>query len=188
MGKWGAIAEPPFAPPDYALGTLGHNSGLFIGGSIRGTWGAQAWPTANKAYYFPVLVRRATRTFQLLSSVGGTGSTGNYDLGVYNSQGRKLVSKGSTAVPAAFNLFTLTFASVLLPGVYYIAFVVSSTTPTWMGRVGIPPSVAAFCGVKAQTSALPLPDTATFASVVADSGSVVVPSIWVRCKESEMGH
>ena len=132
---------------------------------------AAAWPSANLAIYVPVSVTEQITVYQMSIEVGA--QAGNFDVGIYNEGGTRLVSSGSTVVGAAgLQPFNIT-DTILSPGIYYLAGVCSTvTTATFLS--GAPDlKIARTCGVQQQATALPLPATATFANL----GSAYIPRI-----------
>lgn len=119
--------------------------------------------TANKAYYVPVIVP-VSATLYSLSVVVVAGTTGNYDLGVYNSDlTARIASLGSTAVSSA-GIKTFTFPSpirVHAGDLIYAAAVCSSGTPTFARIVANSVADTIHTGMGIESSALPLPDPPT---------------------------
>lgn len=123
-----------------------------------------AWPTANKAIFvpFPVFDRRVVSKLYVCTS-GTAAATGNVDVGVYDSSGTRLVSAGSTAKVSAYDDQTFDVTDTTLgPGTYYIAVACDNTTDTFYAASPTAPTVTAL-GIFSQTSAFPLPATATMA-------------------------
>lgn len=120
------------------------------------------WPTANLAKFVPVIVPVTVTVKKMVFWVGT--SSGNYDIGIYDEHANRLVSLGSTAMPAAGIVVTDITDTTIGPGVYFLALVVSNTTAT-VGRIQ-PTSgrLTQACGVMQQATALPLPDPAVFAT------------------------
>ncbi len=117
------------------------------------------WPSANRAYYFPVTVDDFVTVFQL--GINVTVQAGNVDVGIYDEQGNRLVSSGSTTVGAAgIQLFNITDTN-LAPGGYYLAMCCSDATTAAFTRVVAAAPVQEALGVKQQ-----------------DPGSVVLPATW----------
>lgn len=113
----------------------------------------------NDAHFVPVIFP-CDATLYALRFIGAN-TTGNYDLGLYDRDLNLLASTGSTAMSAAFQ--TLTLADLRVSGgkLYYMALALSSTAGSiWRPDFG----AAAFAkgiGFGTQSSALPLPSTAT---------------------------
>lgn len=149
------------------LGSMSMGS-IPLRGSILNA--GSAWPSANLAIYIPFRVTRAF-TFNSIAICIGS-AAGNLDAGVYNADGTKIVSTGSTAVGANVNTISVT-STTLGPGLYYFALACSSTSCqpmcyafTSTAKAGIIRAL----GVSQQASALPLPATMTPA---ANTGSII---------------
>lgn len=121
------------------------------------------YPVANKAIYVP-FVARSQITFTSLFTGNGATATGNIDIGVYASDGTRIISTGSTAMAGTSARQIVTVAATTIgPGVYYLAMTASSTSATFAATTA--PVIGLQCmGVYQQTTALPLPATATFAT------------------------
>jgi len=124
---------------------------------------SSTWPVANLAIYIPVYVRE-TLTATKIRVAGDTTAANNIDAGIYNYSGTRLVSVGSTALGGGNVVMDLNIAdTVLVKGIYYIGIAVDGTT----GRVGAIPVGSTYdnmlYGIREETSAFPLPATATFA-------------------------
>lgn len=139
-----------------SLGTVLNGMGLGLG--------AIGWSSANKAIYIPFQVSEIFIVDNMYTINGGTVS-GNIDVGIYEHGGTRLVSSGSTAQAGASSIQEFNVTNTTLnPGLYYFAVAVSNTTATlemWTPTAAISRSL----GVMEETSAFPLPSTATFASI-----------------------
>jgi hypothetical protein len=120
------------------------------------------WTNANEAKYVPfsiqqpIVVRKMVLQFTTVAA-------SNYDIGIYTVDGARVVSLGSTAVPGATGVVEADIADTMLtPGSYYYALVISSTSPAVPG-VNYSTNDNKLNAMLTQTSALPLPSTATFA-------------------------
>jgi hypothetical protein len=90
-----------------------------------------AWGTANLALYLPVILGTPATVYKM-GVTNGTVINGNFDLGIYDERGVKLVSTGSTAQSGASALQTVDVTdTILLPGTYYLALASNSTTATF---------------------------------------------------------
>ncbi len=129
-------------------------------GSAAPSIAAAVWPTANRAFYVPVIFPYPC-TLTSVSFIAGNG-TGNYDLGLYDGYSKaKLASTGSTAMTAA-GTKTLTFSSPIRSDagrLYYAAVTLSSTSGTAI-RVNTAIVLLIAAGF-AQESSLPLNATMT---------------------------
>ena len=165
------VREPRIISPVSAVGGAG--AALSALGYVQGT---ALWPVANKAYYMPFVLNSSV-TITKLWIANGTAATGNVDVGIYNEAGTKQISAESTAQSGASTLQLFDVAdTVLAAGYYYFAFAHNTisqavihgwadTSVVWAARA---------VGMYEQTSALPLPSTATFAAI---SGSWVCPFV-----------
>lgn len=136
----------------------------------NGTVSTAVWPTANLAFYIPFIVEIPFTVKQAAIRVGT--SAGNLDCGVYDEGGTALVTKGTTAVAAAGLQVIDLSASISLGsaspflnmGTYYFALAVSSTSASIFRLANVSVPSNRFCGIRQQTSSVPLPSTATFAA------------------------
>lgn len=130
-----------------------------------GAWtGTLTWPLANLALYLPFVISVPTTIVKMFWLNLGTVGTDHVDVGIYDSQGNRLVSSGSTLTSGASAVQTVDITDTLLePGLYYMAMARDATTDNFSGNssTGAPAPRAA--GVYEQTSAFPLPSAATFA-------------------------
>ncbi len=121
-----------------------------------------AWPSANAAILIPFTVAIPTIITQIFWLVGTSG-TDNIDVGIYDSQGNKIISTGSTALSgtSANQIVDIT-DTTLQKGLYYIAVVMNGTTNTLSAMT----PVAGLCrtmGIYSVATSFPLPSTITFA-------------------------
>lgn len=134
------------------------NNGTVPGGSS----GEAAWPAANRAIYVPIVVgyRVVVRS---LWFAGAYTSSGNYDIGLYDAAGAKLLGKGSTAKSGGDDEIVWDCTDTTIgPGIYYMALACSNNTDTYYRLSSAAPTMTAY-GVLVEDSALPLPATATMA-------------------------
>jgi len=119
---------------------------------------ATTW-TANRAVYQPILIEAPIALTMIAVRVQT--QAGNYDSGIYNMENTRLVSLGSTAVPAAGWAQMNIVDTALVPGWYKLAFACDSSTAAFKGTA-IAAGIMRVCGVQEQTSgAYALPATAT---------------------------
>lgn len=123
---------------------------------------SNTWPSANIAYFIPFVVYQPFIAV-MMSIYNGVAVSGNVDVGIYDDQGNKIVSKGSTAQAGTSSIqkFDIT-DTTLRPGAYFMACVLDNTTGTnyrWTGQ-----GVAAAYGVYNMAAAFPLPTSATFSA------------------------
>lgn len=114
--------------------------------------------TANRAYYLP-FIAPFTTTVTSMSFYCASG-TNNHDIGLYDTAGNRLGSRGSTATTAAaVNTWTPSTPIPVLGGECYLAAMgCVSATPTFAVA-----STAANIAM-IQATAIALPNPATFAS------------------------
>jgi hypothetical protein len=130
-----------------------------------GFFASAVWPAANRAIFVSFTVEQPTTVFQI-GWHNGTVVSGNLDVGIYDTAGTRLVSKGSTAQAGVTQIQLADITNTLLiPGIYFMAMCVDNVTATvWRYSTG---SVAAYiaCGVQQQAvGVVTLPDPATFAN------------------------
>ena len=127
------------------------------------TMATGTWPAANRALYIPVEVDQPAIAVKMIFQV--TTQSGNYDIGIYSETGSRLVSTGSTAVPAAGIAVADITDTTLTPGTYFLALNIDNTTAA-VQRLNNPPSgILQCCGMQQQAvGAVTLPSTATFAN------------------------
>lgn len=137
------------------------------------------WPTNNLAIYYPFRLTSWATAYQLLFWVGST-SSGNIDVGIYDSQYNRIVAAGSTAMSATVNTvqeINIT-DTVLAPGDYLLAGACSTTAGTVFRQSPNDELVLSSTVVYEQASALPLPDPAV--PVVSTAGTVPVVAIGIQ--------
>jgi hypothetical protein len=121
----------------------------------------------------PVVLAIPVTVYQL-AGFNGTVVSGNIDLGIYDANGGRLVSAGSTAQAGTTAAQVIDITDTLLtPGVYYLAQSADNITATVHGS-NLGNQVLAACGVVQMLSAFPLPTTATFAGLTVSRAPVIV--------------
>lgn len=145
-----------------------------VGSDIRltgaGVPTSAAWTAVNRALYLPLYIDRPGIVTKLLAYNGAT-AAGNVDIGLYDRNYNRIVSKGSTAQAGTSVLqeFDVTDFSIV-PGVYFVGLAASLTTTTFFMCVTNISGYLGGMGITQEASALPLPATATPVQV----GSAVV--------------
>jgi hypothetical protein len=137
---------------------------------------AAAWPTANMAIYVPFKLAMPMMASQLFCTCGASPS-GNIDIGIYSVTGVRLTSLGGVAQVATIQVGDITDL-LLNPGHYFLALVLDNATGQIV-RLAPTPGFCSFLGMYVQTSAYPLPATATFASA---SALVFIPVVGLTSK------
>lgn len=120
-----------------------------------------AWPLTNKAIFVPIRVAFPVTVYKLVIGAGAT-VAGNFDIGIYDASGNRLVSSGSTAKGASVAHVLDVTDTVIGPGVYYLAMSANGTNNyiAWAPSV----QIAKLMGLFEMATAFPLPATATFAT------------------------
>lgn len=129
--------------------------------SCSNTAATAAWPTANKAIFVPFRMTRPYLVTQMFTMNGGVAS-GTVDIGIYTEDFTKIVSNGAVNQAGTNSVQTYNITDTLLgPGSYYMAMVISNTTGTTF-RVASwgQAALLRLLGVLEQTSASPLPTLA----------------------------
>ena len=159
--KGGALVEVGTMPMPAVFGS-GSEVSLGVEIAARLLSDASAtWPLTNKAFYVPFVVTESI-TVKRLWVHNGTVVSGNIDVGIYEEDGTKLVSSGSTAQAGISQRQVFDIAdTVLAPGRYYFGAAMDNTTGTvWRFST----LTGSMMGVWEEDSAFPLPASATFAA------------------------
>jgi hypothetical protein len=144
---------------------LGHPLALEPMGEV---YGPRAWPTVDKAFFFPIAPQIAPFTIgsvNILVSV----QAGNIDIAIVSVSGTtatRLASTGSTAVGAAGSqTIALTSAVTLAPGRsdYYVGVAASNATfqPVCVAAIDQHLSLSVLRGGLAKTSSMPIAASTT---------------------------
>lgn len=126
-----------------------------------------AWPAANLAIFVPVRLPVSAIVYRLVVGAGST-AAGNFDVGIYDSAGNRLVSSGATAKGASVEQIIDVSDTMLGPGIYYLAMSADGTnnysmiTPS--GTSPIPLQKTRLSGVMNVGSAYTLPASVTYAA------------------------
>lgn len=127
------------------------------------SFASETFSAADRAHFQWFRVPETCIVKQLWVANGATAS-GNIDVGIYNPDGVRLVSSGSTAQSGTNTLqvFDVT-DTTLTRGYYYIAVAMDNATGT-LRRNNASARNAKFQGSAIMASAFPLPATATLAT------------------------
>lgn len=125
-----------------------------------------AWVTANQARYVPLIISEPYNVVKLMVYCGTTSGSGNNDMAVYDAAGTEVIAATAAAHPAAANWqeFNVT-DTVLMPGLYYVGILHTTTTGTFLAWTN--KEIGRVCGVFSQAVGagnMPSP-TATFAAL-----------------------
>lgn len=153
-----------------ACSVISSKNVFMCGGSFSND-GSTAWPLANQAILVPFRVGRPV-TICKLGVATGTTPAGNFDLGIYDEGGNRLVSSGAQAKQASA-LQVIDIADLLIgPGRYYLAMAADGTNNYFM--TNYPLTTPRMMGVQAASSAYPLPASITWGGVLAGT---LVPAV-----------
>jgi hypothetical protein len=120
---------------------------------------AAVWPAANRALYIPCVLEVPATVYKMSFVVSV--QSGNYDIGIYDANWNRIVSKGSTAVPVAGIAMVDIADTALMPGVYFLALNIDNITASVI-RVGPGLQTCQALGVQQQAvGAVTLPNPAT---------------------------
>lgn len=163
MGDWSDVIPAPLGVSYFSSCCGIHSVGAATG--FLGGMAGSAYPIANKALFIPFRVMAPTRITKLFV-VNSAIVFGNIDLGIYNSDGTRVVSTGSTAHAGVdtMQIITLGIPIRLTPDFYYMAISMNNTTAS-LYRVAPLVAFLKVIGMAEQTTAFPLPATATFATI-----------------------
>jgi hypothetical protein len=128
--------------------------------------GSITW-VANYAVYVPIFLPYAYPVNRVWWANGSTASS-NVDVGIYDRDGTKIYSTGSTAQSGASALQYVTPGTtfVLDAGSYFIAYACNGTTNRAWGATATWTTLQLRqCGLLGQATAFALPATATFATL-----------------------
>lgn len=139
------------------------------------TVASTVWPTTNLALYYPFSVAVETTIVKMFWINGGTVGTNSVDVGIYGQDGNRLVSGGGVLTTGASveQIVDIT-DTILVPGIYYLAMAMNGTTDNIKMLNSIGAATTSGLGVYEQTTAYPLPSTATFAH----TNRTVIPLIF----------
>ena len=146
---------------------------LHLAGTAIHNFASAAWPSANRAIFIPFHLDEPT----IITAIGvpnGATATGNFDVGIYDVAGTKIVSSGSTAQAGTSAIQTVDITDTLIgPGDFYMAIAMDGTSGTMYSTNSPAVSHLRMAGMLQMASAFPLPATATFATIT----SAYVPGL-----------
>jgi hypothetical protein len=148
-----------------SLSVLAGGEGLRTGTAVPGLAAVtSSWQTASLAIYIPLYIP-TPYTVRRVFWGNGSALAGNKDFGIYSPDGTKIYSTGSTAESGASAIQYVTpTAFVLQTGRYYMAIVCDQTTNHGWGIAAGSAIMLRMAGYLQQATALPLPNSATFAA------------------------
>lgn len=157
---------PPIRALDFASGGVLSTATSLLGLSTTGP-ASTAWPSANLAIFVPMRIPVPVTVYKLVVGAGAT-AAGNFDVGIYDAGGNRIVSSGATAKGASVEHILDITDTRIGPGLFYLAMSADGTnnyllvTPT--GTSPVPLQKARLYGVMGVASSYVLPATVTFAA------------------------
>lgn len=129
---------------------------------------AVAWPTADKALFFPFELFEPTR-FVRLYTYNSTVS-GNADIGIYTEDGTRIVSTGSVALSGTNTTQSHTIDVTIGPGRFYMGLAHDGVSTSFYFAAAIGGArqhAPRMLGLREMAAAFPLPATATLTAYTA---------------------
>lgn len=161
----GLSTSSVFRPTSIVVSTFSFE-GLGYDRSSGGGVGSGA-VSGSVALYVPIEILQPS-TFNSAMWCNGAGTSGTVEVGVYTDNWTLLTSTGAVAQSGANTAQRASMTSFTLrPSRYYLAFVCSSVIATFIGH-SVSQKRWPMLGVSQQSSASPLPATATPALCTAD--------------------
>jgi hypothetical protein len=166
--------EPLVTIHTFSLESLGFGITSYSSGAAWNNLGSSTWIAANRALFIPFVITKPTLIKQLFV-LNGAAVSGNIDVGIYDAAGTKIVSSGSTAQAGTTVIQSFDVTDTMLaPGQYYFAVALDNSTGTLLRvTVGGSGYRQQELGMAQQSTAFPLPATATFATIASDYIPVV---------------
>lgn len=154
-----SLARPP-RPAHTLFQVCAHD---FMNGVGAWSGGAgTAWPLANLALFVPFSVSVPCTAFEGWVSTGATAG-GNFDIGVYGTDGTRLTSSGATARTVSINQNTTTMTDLnLVPDRWYYMAMAADSTNNYIATVAVA-GLQEAQGVCEMAAAYVLPASATLA-------------------------
>jgi hypothetical protein len=126
--------------------------------------GSTAWPAANRVLAIPFRIPRTVTIYQIVVGCGATAG-GNFDAGIYDWAGNRLVAAGSTGRSANVEVVCNITDTVLQHGRYYMCLQVDGTS-NMMANTAAQAGLSKAVGLKqASPGSFPLPSTLTWETV-----------------------
>ena len=88
----------------------------------------ETWPTANRIFYYPLLIPEACMVVKV-GIVNGSAVSGDSDVGIYDAAGNRLINSGATAQSGTNGYQVYDIGNTPLErGMYYLALTYDNTT------------------------------------------------------------
>lgn len=139
-----------------------------------------AWPSSNLAILIPFSLSKKILV-NALFWVNGATASGNVDAGIYDANGTRLLSTGSTAQSGTSAIQVIsTSATEIGPGLFYLALAMDNTTGTIVRTLSGQSLRNKMAGMAQAATSFVLPATLTFASV----GQDYIPMVGLSTRSS----
>lgn len=143
--------------------------------SNSGVSSASAYPTTNMAIFIPFSLRSSVRVYGLFTA-NSTTAGNSFDIGVYTTDGTKVISTGPTAQVGTSVVQVVTITPITIgPGSFYLAIAANGTTGKYLSA-SITAKYMHICGILQQTTAFPLPQNAVFATTTTNT---IIPTFGI---------
>lgn len=141
-----------------ALTSMNALTGYLGGASPSGV----AWPAANRAIFVPFRTPFPVTVCKLLVGAGAT-ATGNFDVGIYDAAGNKIVSSGATAKGANTEHILDITDTPIGEGLYYFALATDGTI-TMQASNALSVQGCRLAGIVEAASSYVLPSSVSYAA------------------------
>lgn len=162
--KWRPEAVSTMKAPNVITPASLFSIGVDMAAHALAAPASTTFPTANAAIYIPFWLPEARTVTQVFWHNGAT-SNGQVDVGIYDNDGTRKVSAGSTTQTPINVIQSVDVTdTALAAGRYYLAVAMDDATGTlfcWTSTVQLSKSF----GLAWQLAAFPLPATATFSTI-----------------------
>lgn len=129
---------------------------LSLGTQIRGASvsaaASGAWPSANRGIFIPFRVPRIVTCYQIVVGFGATAG-GNFDVGIFDRSGNRLVRLGATARSNSTEVVCNITDTVLNPGALYYMGMALDGTNNVIGYAPAQAGLTKALGIKEMASA-----------------------------------
>jgi len=129
-----------------------------------------AWPSASLAIFVPVQIPLPCTVYKLVMGAGVT-AAGNFDIGIYDAAGNKMVSSGATAKGTSVKQVLDVTDTVIGPGLYYLALAADGTNNYIRHTISV--QACRLAGVVEAAASYTLPSSVTFSA----STGTFIPSL-----------
>lgn len=139
---------------------------------------SQAWPASDRVLMWPFRVPRPVTIYQIGVGCGAT-ATGNYDAGIYDEFGNKIVSTGTKAKASSAEDFVNITDTTLGQGLYWAALQASAVA-NYIIVAAANTGLAKAMGIRQATpGSFGLPNSITFETTV-NTQIPVCLGLWMR--------